>query len=232
MDKLKANGEYETYKKKKAAGERERRDGIRNGLELLPKAVRERTKRVHRAYSRKKNAEFRQRKKGLLVDVTNNVSPSAVPSKPEKAYKTASAKSKAFAKLKRSMPSTTAKQKELVSKLLRTFNDQDRLEIVEDKPVTVKPARGIKQSVIDMIKSFYERDDISRMSPNTKDCRKFNNPSTGCKEMRQIRYLMYKLDEVYNMFIKHVQNGKLRKQFKTFLKIFEQNFDLLQAMIR
>lgn len=201
---------------KKNAGERARRDGIKNGLELLPKAVRERTKRVHRSYSRKKVAEYRQRKKGLLVDVTNNVSPSVVPDKPEKAYRTAGALSKALAKLKRALPSTSAKKKEVLSKLLRTFDDKERMEIVENKPVTVKPARGISQSVIEMVQSFYERDDISRMSPNTKDCRKFVNPATGCKEMKQIRYLTYKLDDVYNMFVKHVQNGKLRKNLKLF----------------
>lgn len=185
MDKLKASGKYETYKKKKAAGERKRRNGIKNGLEELPKAVRERTKRVHRAYSRKKTAEYRQRKKGLLVDVTNNVSPASpivVPNKPEKAYKTASALSKALAKLKRALPSTTPKKKEVISKLLRTFDDKDRMEIVEDKPVTVKPARGISQSVIEMVKSFYERDDISRMSANSKDCENSSIQLPGVKK--------------------------------------------------
>ncbi len=210
---MKANGEYETYKKKKATSEKERRDRIKNGLEQLPKAVREKTKRLHRAYSRKKMAESRQRKKGLLVEVTNNVSSSTDQTKPEMGYKTASARSKALAKVKRALPSSSAKKKELVSKLLRTFNDKDRLEIVENKSTESKPARGISPSVIEMVKSFYERDDVSRMSPNMKDCRKFVNQNTGSKELKQIRHLMYKLDDVYNMFVRHIQNGKFIRRF-------------------
>lgn len=165
--------------RKKSAGEKERRDRIKNGLEQLPKGVRERTKKLNRDYSRKKMAEYRQRKKGQLVEVKDNVSPStskATSSKPEIVYKTASVESKAYTKLKRALPSTTAKKKVLVKKLLRKFGDNDRQEIVEDKLVEVKPARGINSNVVEMLKSFYVRDDISRMSPNMKDCRKFTNP--------------------------------------------------------
>lgn len=210
MEKLKANGGFESYRKKKSAGEKVRRNRIKNGLEQLPKAEREKTKRLNRAYSRKKMAEYRQRKKGLLQQAKDKISPSTAPTETEKAYKTASAMSKALKKLKRALPSTTAKKKVLVSKLLKTFDDKDRLEIVENKFVEVKPTRGISPEVIEMVKSFYERDDISRMSPNMKDCRKFLNPTTGLKELKQIRYLMYKVDDVYNMFVRYVKNGKLR----------------------
>lgn len=221
MEKLKANGEYEDYKKKKAADEKNRRDRIKVGLEQLPKAVKEKTKRLNRAYSRKKMAECRQRKKELLVECktsSSNASINTPPTKPEKGYNTASARSKAFAKLQRVLPSTTAKKKELACKLLQTFDETDRLEIVENRLFEPKPAaRGLSPSVIEMIRSFYERDDISRMSPNMKDCRKFINPDTGCKEVKQIRYLMYKLDDVYNMFVRHIQKGKPLKPQRFFI---------------
>lgn len=203
------SGEYEAYKKKKAAGEKERRDRINNGLEQLPKAVREKTKRLNREYCRKKVAEYRRRKKGFSVETTaNNVPSSTRPSKPESAYNTPSALSKAFAKVKRALPSTAAKKREVVDKLSRTFGTNGGLKVVENTDAESKSSKGVSPSDIEMIKSFYERDDISRMSPNMKDCRKFVNPITGCKEMKQIRHLMYTLKDVFSMFVRYVQNGK------------------------
>lgn len=243
LEKLRAAGEFEAFKQNKAANEKQRRERIRRGLELLPKAVKEKTKRLNNAYMRKKHAEYRQRKKGLSTETTSSsslpsissnslpstsssslpstsssslttTSSNSFPSAPETGYKTPSALYKAVGKLQRAMPSTTVKRKEAVSKLLNTFSEKDRDDIVTFtcKTVKTKPStRALSPTVIESVKSFYERDDISRMSPNTRDCRKFVNPATGAKEEKQIRYLMYKIMDVHQMFVKHVQNGKLRK---------------------
>lgn len=77
-------------------------------------------------------------------------------------------------------------------------------------------------------KAFYERDDVSRMSPNVKHCKKFEDPSTGTKEFKQIRFLMYTLSDVYEMFKKQaVQNGEfITKIFFFVLELprFHRNF--------
>lgn len=208
LDKLKANGDFDTYKQKRAADAKDRRDRIKNGLEQLPKAVREKTKRLNRAYSRKKQAEYRRRKNGSLAQPTA-ASPNVVPSKSGDGYKTASALSKALSKVKRALPATSTKKKELVSKLLHSFNADEQAEIIQGKLTEPKSQKGIPLGVIEMAKAFYERDDVSRMSPNVKDCRTFVNESTGLKEVKQIRYLQHKLDDVYNMFISHIQSGQL-----------------------
>lgn len=202
MEKLKASGEFDAFKQTKADDAKRRRDRIKKGLKELPKAEQEKTKRLNRSYSRKKQAEYRQRKKGLLAK-SENVPPNALPGKTETGYKTASARSKAFSKLKRALPSTSAKKKELVSKLLRSFDPDERMEIVHGKPDETKASKGTSPSVIEMVQAFYERDEVSRMSPNVKDCRKFINDATGCKEVKQIRHLQHKLEDVYNMFVKH-----------------------------
>lgn len=205
---MKANGEYEAYKQKKNSSQNEKRDRIKVGLQQLPKAEREKIKRLNREYSRKKMAECRRRKKGLSAEIVVQSTAKTSPNTSENGYKTASALSKAFTKLKRALPSAPAKKKQLATKLLRTFNDTDQQEIVANKSTEVKATRGVPQSVIEMVKAFYERDDISRMSPNTKDCRKFVNPTTGLKEIKLIRFLMYTLSDVYSMFVKHIRNGK------------------------
>lgn len=206
---MKASGKYDEYKTKKAAAEKNKRNRVNSGLEQLPKAVREKTKRLNRAYSRKKAAEYRQRKKGLTAGIAN-VTPSTAPSKSEESYKTSSALTKAVAKVKRALPSTSAKKKEVVAKLLLSFDVKDRQEIVSNKAIEAKPTKGVSSNVVELVQCFYERDDISRMSPNMRDCRKFVDPVTGANEVKQIRYLMHKLSDVYSMFITHIQNGKLK----------------------
>ncbi len=216
MDKLKANGQFDEFKKKKNAAEKCRLDRIKKGLELLPKAIREKTKRLNRAYNRKKVAECRQRKKNSSV----SSEPNAQISQPTHSkqtdgphtntgpYKTDSAMSKAAAKLKRALPSTSEKKVAAVRKLLRCFNETEYQQIVcvETKPTST---RGIKPDVINLVKSFYQRDDMSRISPNVRDCRKFKDPITGIKESKQIRYLMHRLSDVYSFFLRHIRKGSV-----------------------
>lgn len=90
---------------------------------------------------------------------------------------------------------------------MRSFDPDERMEIVHGKPGETKASKGTSPSVIEMVKAFYERDNVSRMSPNVKDCRTFINDATGCKEVKQIRHLQHKLEVVYDMFVKHIQNG-------------------------
>ena len=123
-------------------------------------------------------------------------------------YKTKSALSKALSKVKRALPATTTKKKELVSKLLHSFSADEQAEIISGMPAETKPPKGVSVDAVAMVRAFYERDNVSRMSANVKDCRAFIEPSTGCKEVKQIRYLQHKLDVVYNMFVEHIQSGQ------------------------
>ncbi|KAJ6639674.1 hypothetical protein Bhyg_12421 [Pseudolycoriella hygida] len=91
------------------------------------------------------------------------------------------------------------------------FNEEDARDMVnlshpKSRPLIKK--RGLNPEIIDAIKLFYERDDVSRISPNMRDCRSFPNPVTGTKEIKQIRFLMYKLSDVHKMFVKHSQSDE------------------------
>lgn len=117
-------------------------------------------------------------------------------------YKTQSALSKAVAKTKKSLPSSPSKRKAVVAKLLRAFDDGEQRDVIGDKKSEKKKTNiGLSSTLVKDIKLFYERDDISRISPNVKDVRKFVNSDTGDKEERQIRHLAYKLSEVYLKFL-------------------------------
>lgn len=73
--------------------------------------------------------------------------------------------SKALAKVKRALPSTPTKKKQVVAKLLQSFHTNEIQEMAASKKIEHKATKGIKPEVLNLVKSYYERDDISRMSP-------------------------------------------------------------------
>lgn len=210
---------------KKANDERSRQHRIKIGLEQLPKAVRERTKRVNREYIRRNVVKCRTRKKeSNIKNESQSGTPSVsattkeesqsgqaqVTSEKNGPYKTKSAWVKAVGKVKRSLPAASEKKKFIVTKMLRMFDKGDVLDMVNQTHSSKIPKKnGLAPDIVAEVKLFYERDDISRMSPNMKDYRKFKDPVTGAKEMQQIRYLMYRLSDVHRLFLRHMQNGKI-----------------------
>lgn len=87
--------------------------------------------------------------------------------------------------------------------MVRSFDEKSRQDIFGNATSTVKEKRqnGISPALVSAIQSFYERDDISRISPNVKDAKNFRNPDTREKELIQIRHLIFKLSEVYSKFV-------------------------------
>lgn len=121
-------------------------------------------------------------------------------------YKTQSALSKAVAKTRKTLPSSPSKRKAVLARLLRSFSEEDQRDIIGNtKSKGIKTNKGLSSTLVKEIRLFYERDDISRISPNVKDLRKFENPDTGEMEAKQIRYLSYKLSEVYLQFLDDVK---------------------------
>lgn len=102
-----------------------------------------------------------------------------------KPYKTKSAEYKAVTKANRALPSMSEKKIVVVKAMLRSFDAKDMQEIIADvtnKPKSLKGSKGLKPDVIAMVKAFYERDNISRISPNMRDCKKFKDPITERNE--------------------------------------------------
>lgn len=163
--------------------------------------------------SRKRVQKYRENKKQASNLGTNQLAATTlIPSAASKtgsgslthSYKTKSALAKAVTKAKKSLPSSPSKRKIVVSKLLDSFDDKDRDEIVgkQASKQNKKHWKRMSTDLIENIEAFYERDEISRISPNVKDARYFKNAVTGQKELRQLRYLTYKLKEVRAFFVK------------------------------
>ncbi len=176
-----------------------------------------------RSKCRKRVAEHRQRQKvNNLAKFAYNLQSTASDDK----YKTPSAESKALSKIIRAFPSTPGKQKILLAKLFHSLDETVQLEIVLHKTTIRRPTNAISKDLMMKVRSFYERDDISRVSPNARDVRHFVDDS-GKKELQQIRHLMYRLSEVYALFIMEYGEGNFSK-----LNLFNSDSFHIQFRIR
>ncbi|XP_037050033.1 uncharacterized protein LOC119085183 isoform X2 [Bradysia coprophila] len=205
---MKENGGFDEFKRKNAAYAKNKRVELKVGVEQLPKKDREDIKRKNRQYSQRKQREYRERKKKTESTANGSTVSSDPKTEEDGQYKTASALNKAVAKLKRAAPATLVKSKQAVAKFLKTFDPSDVKEMVGISENKRKGSRAIKPSIVSEVDAFYQRDDISRISPNVKHCKRFEDPSTGAKEFKQIRFLLYTLSDVYRMFLEQaVQNS-------------------------
>ncbi len=235
LEKLKTSGNFVVFKQKNAENARKRRNELKNGVEKLPKKDRESIKRKNREYSRRKQNEYRQRKKEAkgIASTSTDVGTMLSVSKNE-SYKTPSALNKAVAKLKRAAPKTLQKKKDAVAKFLKTFDPEDVQEMVGSSLNKRKGTRNISPSLVSEVTAFYERDDISRMSPNVKHCKKFDDPTTGTKEFKQIRFLMYTLSDVYEKFKKQMRIGEFflfKWTFKFNVSVISFKFRILYVVL-
>ncbi|KAJ6647661.1 hypothetical protein Bhyg_02884 [Pseudolycoriella hygida] len=164
IEKLKASGRYEAFKKKKAFVEKCRQERIKEEW-LLKK---------------------RQAKTSAIV---THLDPGTTSNCLGQVYNAKSALSKATKKVKHK-------------------NDRNDIIVAVTSPKKEMPAKSIETDVINAVLCFYERDDVSRMSPNMRDCRNFKCPDTGVKTLKPIRHLTYKLNDVYNMFLKHIKKDE------------------------
>lgn len=192
---MKKGGTYEVYKNKKAEQEKARREQV-----VFENRIKSR-KRVRKCRESKKQARLNEVRgvntnQSVLMTTTSTSSLTH-------SYKTKSGLAKAVSKTKRTLPSSPSKRKIVVAKLLVSLDTEDKDEIIRNK--TSKPQKThwkrISPVLIQNIESFYERDEISVISPTVKDCRRFADPVTGRKELRQIRYLTYNLKKVHSLFV-------------------------------
>lgn len=80
------------------------------------------------------------------------------------------------------------------------MDDDERNEFVK----VISSKRTITSNNFELIReiaNFYERDDISRMSPKAKDMKKHINKQTGAEELFATRHMIVTLREAYALFM-------------------------------
>lgn len=201
MDELKARNMLDEFKQKRAEQAKEKRRRLKDGLAKCSKAIQKEIMTENRKRANERLKKHRQFKK------ENALNASDVPQ--SSGYKTKSALNKAVAKLKKYLPTSLPKQKEVAAKLFESLVQDELDENVTLNMSEQKSGRSVSKSLVTAVQRFYERDDISRISPNVRDSKYFVNQENGVKEIRQVRHLMYTLSKVYSLFIKqYVADGE------------------------
>lgn len=117
-------------------------------------------------------------------------------------YNTDGALAKAHTKLRKGLPNSLGKQRDVILKFFNSLPEELRKEITTNKANVNKGGKkGIGLELCNKIAQFYERDDVSRMSPNTKDARYYRDPTTGEKQMKQKRHMIITLEQAYDKFL-------------------------------
>lgn len=196
-------GSYEDFKKKKAEQEKDRRQRKKDDLNKLSEAKRNQKIAELKLKNRKRMEEYRKKKRKIESESSKN----------DAYYRTEGALKKAVTKVRKMMPSKPLKREQVVEKLLNSFDQFTREKIARNSLQNKKRnGKGIGSEVTDAVTQFYENDDISRISPNVKDCRKYLDHVTGQKVLKQMRHLMFTLKEAYALFI---DDFRIRNQQST-----------------
>lgn len=213
---MKRLGLYEGFKKKNAEDAKKRRTKVKESLSKLTPVKRQQLICDNRSKCRKRVEQCRKRKKEQLMMDKRLESES---------YRTDGAFRKAVSKIKRSLPSDSTKRNQALKKVLDSLDPVDKAEVIACGDVTKgKTNQGLTADLIEAIQNFYERDDISRVSPNVKDCKRFVNDATGEKEYKQVRHLMYKLSEVHALFVEEFTAG-INVNVRIFFSNYPANYD-------
>lgn len=151
------------YRERKGE-ELRRKERERSKLGRLNKTVME--KKLERVQGNARMSNLRERRREAKIDDENNT--------PETPFRQRSTECRALKRVKRSLPSSPQKRKHVIKKLVAELGIQ-KLKFKR---------QCISQETIELVKTFFEREDVSRWTPGRKEYIKVN------KQQMQKRYLL------------------------------------------
>lgn len=112
---------------------------------------------------------------------------------------------KAKAKVLKALPQSAAKKKVVLVSIVNELDENERVEILNvlspSNQITKKSVPQSFDKLAKDITEFYERDDVSRMSPKMRDVKKYSNKQTGNVELLPTRHMIMTIREAYALFI-------------------------------
>lgn len=201
MEKLKKDGKYDDYKRKKAADRKKQREAKKEAEKILPLQELKQVIDARRQAVRDRVRKHRKSVKNRSLQQTNTE---------ELGYRTANTLGKAVKKIERVLPSTSSKRTEVLVKLIDNLDLADQTVIVNK--VMKRPTTGSKQDssrnkmLYTEIHKFYERDDISRVSPKMSDVRTYKCTETGNDVLKPTRHMVLTVREAHALFVEERKN--------------------------
>lgn len=114
--------------------------------------------------------------------------------------------SKAKKKVERALPSCPTRKKIVLMSLFNDLDENERDKLVNVLSPLNKSTRKSERfdKLVKDISEFYERDDVSRMSPKMRDVKKYTNNQTGTMELMPTRHMIMTVREAYALFIEEI----------------------------
>lgn len=118
---------------------------------------------------------------------------------------------KAVKKVSRAFPNSPRKKRAVLAQIVINLDQNEKNALMD----VVSPSHVKKTSmnrdnnieIHDAVKQFLQRDDISRMSPKTRDVKSITCPNTGENMLVPTRHMLLSLREAYAVFTEERKNG-------------------------
>lgn len=108
---------------------------------------------------------------------------------------------KAVKKVKNALPFSSKRKKAVLLHMFDKMDDAEKNELMNVmKPPLKKKQQAIKDIEKD-IQMFLERDDISRVSPKSRDVKTYTCPDTGDDIVKPTRHMVLSMKEAFALFV-------------------------------
>jgi hypothetical protein len=190
-EKLKKEGRYEEYKAKHANTVKKYREKQTLRLESLT------VEEKHQLVLERREDRIRKQKSRAKTGTV--LSPLGSAQSSGKAYCRKSSLNRAVNVVKKSLPASPRKRRNVLRKLADEFG--------KDEDVATKHLLSLAAETIEAVKNFYTRDDISRMAPGKRDVVTIKDQE-GKKKLQK-RHLYMSIKETYGVFKDENPNVKI-----------------------
>ena len=179
-EKLKASGKYDEYKARNTNYNKTYKK--KKNMAILSLKGEEKRKVLDEIRMKEKVKKRLQRAK--------KQSPIEILPQNKKGFNTSQGLSKATNKVKKLLPKSPTKKREVVKLLFKQIDMTAKVDKARDD--------GLPGETIELVKAFYQRDDVSRISPGKRDIVTVRN--SGGKFKLQKRHLYFSLKEAFALF--------------------------------
>lgn len=195
LEKLKENGKYEEYKRKKVLDLKKRRAKRKEEESKLSNSQQEIVIKTRRKMVRDRVRKHRENKKKIFKQADTG-------------YRCANTLGKATKKIERNLPHTASKRTAALAKVLNNLDCDERNQIFNTFTKNLpKKQCTTRDDLIFDIRAFYERDDVSRVSPKMKDVKKYKCVDSVNKIFLPTRHMVLTIRETYALFVEDRTNS-------------------------
>ncbi|XP_067634704.1 uncharacterized protein [Eurosta solidaginis] len=194
--KLKSTGKSEEYKKKRAASTKLYRRKKKNEENQMPQTTISSVLEKRRENIRQRVQKFREK-----MRTGEKRSRSVLSDTQLTGYNCSQTFGKAVRKAERALPQSPTKRKAVLTKIFSNVREANKMDM-ETSILPPQPQKKIHQNILMLKKAiiaFYERDDISRVSPRVRDVKEYLSES-GEKILLPTRHMVLSCREACALF--------------------------------